>query len=99
MQSDNRIFDDLAKVVNGIAGTVAGAGREAEAALRERTKEWIVTLDFVTREEFNAVKELAANARAEADALKARLDKLEGVSAPAATSTADAADTTDAPTA
>lgn len=80
MQSDNRIFDDLAKVVNGIAGTVAGAGREAEAMLRERTKEWIGTLDFVTREEFNAVKELAANARAEADALKARLDKLEGVS-------------------
>lgn len=90
MQSDNRIFDDLAKVVNGIAGTVAGAGREAEAALRERTKEWIGTLDFVTREEFNAVKELAANARAEADALKARLDKLEGVSAPTATTTADA---------
>ncbi|MCC2601820.1 accessory factor UbiK family protein [Sphingopyxis yananensis] len=90
MQSDNRIFDDLAKVVNGIAGTVAGAGREAEAALRERTKEWIGTLDFVTREEFNAVKELAANARAEADALKARLDKLEGISAGAAPSTADA---------
>ena len=84
MQSDNRIFDDLAKVVNGIAGTVAGAGREAEAALRERTKEWIGTLDFVTREEFNAVKEMAAKARSEADALKARLDKLEGVSTPAA---------------
>lgn len=84
MQSDNRIFDDLAKVVNGIAGTVAGAGREAEAALRERTKEWIGTLDFVTREEFNAVKEMAAKARSEADALKARLDKLEGVSTPVA---------------
>lgn len=89
MQSDNRIFDDLAKVVNGIAGTVAGAGREAEAALRERTKEWIGTLDFVTREEFNAVKEMAAKARSEADALKARLDKLEGVSTPAANEGSD----------
>lgn len=87
MQSDNRIFDDLAKVVNGIAGTVAGAGREAEAALRERTKEWIGTLDFVTREEFDAVKEMAAKARAEADALKARLDKLEGISTPSSDDT------------
>lgn len=84
MQSENRVFDDLAKLVNGIAGTVAGAGREAEAAMRERAKEWIGTLDFVSREEFEAVKEMAAKARAEADALKARLDKLEGVAAPAA---------------
>lgn len=84
MQSENRVFDDLAKLVNGIAGTVAGAGREAEAAMRERAKEWIGTLDFVSREEFKAVKEMAAKARAEADALKARLDKLEGIAAPAA---------------
>lgn len=84
MQSENRVFDDLAKLVNGIAGTVAGAGREAEAAMRERAKEWIGTLDFVSREEFEAVKEMAAKARAEADALKARLDKLEGIAAPAA---------------
>ncbi|HET6538741.1 MAG TPA: accessory factor UbiK family protein [Sphingopyxis sp.] len=84
MQSENRVFDDLAKLVNGIAGTVAGAGREAEAAMRERAKEWIGTLDFVSREEFEAVKEMAAKARTEADALKARLDKLEGIAAPAA---------------
>jgi BMFP domain-containing protein YqiC len=83
MQSENRFFDDLAKMVNGIAGTVAGAGREAEAAMRERAKEWVGSMDFVSREEFEAVKEMAAKARAEADALKARLDKLEGTVKPA----------------
>ena len=84
MQSENRIFDDLAKMINGIAGTVAGAGREAEAAMRERAKEFVGRMDFVSREEFEAVKEMAAKARAEAEALKARLDKLEGASKPAA---------------
>ena len=84
MQSENRFFDDLAKMVNGVAGTVAGAGREAESAMRERAKEWIGRMDFVSREEFEAVKEMAAKARAEAEALKARLDKLEGAAKPAA---------------
>src|SRR3546814_6159394 len=56
MQSENRIFDDFAKMINGIAGTVAGAGREAEAAMRERAKEWVGRMDFVSREEFEAVK-------------------------------------------
>ncbi len=84
MQSENRIFDDLAKMVNGIAGTVAGAGREAEAAMRDRAKEWVGRMDFVSREEFDAVKQMAATARAETEALKARLDKLEGAAKPAA---------------
>ena len=84
MQSENRFFDDLAKMVNGVAGTVAGAGREAEAAMRERAKEWVGRMDFVSREEFEAVKQMAATARAETEALKARLDKLEGVAKPAA---------------
>lgn len=84
MQSENRIFDDLAKMINGIAGTVAGAGREAEAAMRERAKEFVGRMDFVSREEFEAVKQMAAKARAEAEALKARLDKLEGAAKPAA---------------
>jgi len=83
MQSENRFFDDLAKMVNGVAGTVAGAGREAEAAMRERAKEWVGRMDFVSREEFEAVKQMAATARAETEALKARLDKLEGVAKPA----------------
>ena len=84
MQSENRFFDDLAKMVNGIAGTVAGAGREAEAAMRDRAKEFVGRMDFVSREEFEAVKQMAATARAEAEALKARLDKLEGVAKAAA---------------
>ena len=78
MQSENRLFDDLVKFVNGAAGTLAGMGREAEAASRERAREWIGGLDFVSRDEFEAVKAMAAAARDEADALKARLDALEG---------------------
>jgi len=81
MQSENRMFDDLVKFVNGAAGTLAGMGREAEAATRERAKEWIGGLDFVSRDEFEAVKAMAAAARDEADALKARLDALEAKAA------------------
>lgn len=77
MQSENRFFDDLAKVVNGVAGTVAGAGREAQSAARERAREFIGGMDFVSREEFEAVKEMAAKARAEADALAERVAALE----------------------
>jgi BMFP domain-containing protein YqiC len=76
MQSDNRIFDDFAKVLNGAAGTFAGMAREGEAAMRTRMREWIGG-DFVTREEFEAVKAIAVAARDEAEALKARLDALE----------------------
>ena len=78
MQSENRLFDDLVKFVNGAAGTLAGMGRAAEAATRERAREWIGGLDFVSRDEFEAVKAMAAAARDEAEALKARLDALEG---------------------
>lgn len=77
MQSENRMFDDLVKFVNGAAGTVAGMGREAEAGARSRAREWIGGLDFVSRDEFEAVKAMAAAARDEADVLKARLDSLE----------------------
>jgi BMFP domain-containing protein YqiC len=76
MQSDNRIFDDFAKVLNGAAGTFAGMAREGEAAMRTRMREWVGG-DFVTREEFEAVKAIAVAARDEAEALKARLDALE----------------------
>ena len=81
MQSENRIFDDIAKVVNGFAGTATGMAREAESAMRERMREFVAGMDFVSREEFEAVKEMAATARAEADLLKARLDVLEGKAA------------------
>ncbi len=82
MQTENRFFDDFAKFVNGAAGTIAGVGREAEAATRERIREWIGGMDFVSRDEFEAVKAMAAAARDEADALKARLDALEAKPAP-----------------
>lgn len=77
MQSDKRIFDDLSKFLNGVAGTVAGMGREAEAGFRERTREWVAGMDLVSREEFEAVKQMAATARAEAEELKARVAALE----------------------
>jgi len=77
MQTDNRLFDDFAKMMNGAAGTIAGMGREAEAAMRERMKEWLGGLDFVSRDEFEVVKAMAAAARDEVDALKARLDAMD----------------------
>ena len=77
MQTENRFFDDLAKMLNGVAGTVAGMGREAEGSMRERMKEWIGGMDFVSRDEFEAVKAMAAAARDEADALRARVATLE----------------------
>jgi BMFP domain-containing protein YqiC len=77
MQSDNRLFDDFVKFVNGAAGTVAGMARETESAARERAREWIGGLDFVARDEFEAIKAIAIAAREEADELKARVAALE----------------------
>ncbi|MBX9860353.1 MAG: accessory factor UbiK family protein [Sphingomonas sp.] len=77
MQTENRLFDDLSKLLNGAAGTLAGMGREAEASAKAHAKEWIGGLDFVSRDEFDAVKAMAAAARDEAEALRARLDALE----------------------
>jgi BMFP domain-containing protein YqiC len=84
MQSQNRLFDDFVKMMNGAAGTVAGMTREAQAAMQERVKEWIGGLDLVSREEFEAVKAIAIAAREDAEALKARLDALEGGAKPRA---------------
>jgi BMFP domain-containing protein YqiC len=78
MQSENRFFDDLSKIINGAAGTIAGVGREFEGNARERAREWIGGLDFVSREEFDAVKAMAAQAREQVVALEARLAALEG---------------------
>jgi BMFP domain-containing protein YqiC len=84
MQSENRMFDDLVKMVNGVAGTMAGAGREAEASMREKMREWMGGADFVGRDEFEAVKAMAAAARDENELLKARIAALEAkVAAPA----------------
>lgn len=78
MQSQNRLFDDFVKVMNGAAGTIAGMTREAQSALHDRARDWIGGLDLVSREEFEAVKAMAVAAREENEALKARLDALEG---------------------
>ena len=78
MQSENRFFDDISKMINGAAGTIAGMSREAEGSMRERAKEWIGGLEFVSRDEFEAVKAMAAAARDEVEALTARLVALEG---------------------
>ena len=77
MQSQNRMLDDLVKMVTGAAGTIAGMGREAESGMRERMREWIGGLDMVSREEFDAVKAMAAAARDQNDALEARIAALE----------------------
>ena len=77
MQSENRIFDDFVKVMNGAAGTLAGMTREAEGAFRERMREWIGGLDMVSRDEFEALKAIAVAAREENQLLKARIDALE----------------------
>jgi BMFP domain-containing protein YqiC len=81
MQSENRLFDDFVKVMNGAAGTLAGMGREAESAFRERMRDWMGGLDMVSRDEFEAVKAIAVAAREENQALKARLDAFESASA------------------
>jgi BMFP domain-containing protein YqiC len=77
MQSENRLFDDFVKVMNGAAGTLAGMTREAQAAMQERFREWIGGLDLVKREEFEAVKAMAVAAREENEALRTRIEALE----------------------
>ena len=84
MQSENRMFDDFVKMVNGFAGTFAGMGREAEASAREKFKDWLGGVDFVGRDEFEAVKAMAAAARDENESLKARIVALEAKLDPAA---------------
>jgi BMFP domain-containing protein YqiC len=84
MQSQNRIFDDLVKMMNGVAGTMAGMGREAEASMRDKMREWVGGMDFVARDEFDAVKAMAVAARDENEALKKRIEALEAAVKPAA---------------
>ena len=81
MQSQNRMFDDLVKMFNGAAGTIAGMGREAEGGFRDKLREFVGGLDMVSREEFDAVKAMAAAARDENDALGRRIAALEAAAA------------------
>ncbi|GAK32372.1 hypothetical protein JCM17846_08460 [Iodidimonas nitroreducens] len=77
MQTDNRFFDDLAKLATGAAGALTSVRSEAEGAVRAFLDRRLGELDLVTREEFDAVKEMAAKARAENDRLNDRLKALE----------------------
>ena len=77
MQSENPLLADIAKLLNSAAGTMAGMGREARDAARERVKEAVGGLEFVSRDEFDAVKDMAAKAREENEILKSRLAALE----------------------
>lgn len=77
MQSENPMIADFVKLANAAAGTFAGMTREARDGARERLKGALGGMDFVSREEFEAVKAMAANAREEAETLKARVAALE----------------------
>ena len=77
MQSENPIIADFVKLANSAAGTLAGMTREAREGARERMKEALGGLDFVSREEFDAVKDMAATAREKVEVLEAKLAALE----------------------
>ena len=77
MQSQNPMIADFVKLANSAAGTFAGMTREARESAKERLKESMGGMDFVSREEFDAVKDMAAKAREENEALSERLAKLE----------------------
>jgi BMFP domain-containing protein YqiC len=77
MQTQSSVFDDLAKLLTGAMGMAQGAGDEAKSFMRAQADRFVAEMDLVSRDDFEAVKELAAAARAEADALKARVAALE----------------------
>ncbi|MEM9501587.1 MAG: accessory factor UbiK family protein [Pseudomonadota bacterium] len=77
MQSENPIIADFVKLANSAAGTMAGMTREARESARERLREAMGGVDFVSREEFDTVKAMAQKAREQADALEAKVAELE----------------------
>ena len=77
MQSENTLIADFVKLANAAAGTFAGMTREARDGARERVREAFGGMDFVSRDEFDAVKDMAARAREEAAALSIRVALLE----------------------
>ena len=88
MQTRSRIFDDLAKVAGGAVSTFTGLKAEIEVLIRQQIERFLLDADMVPRDEFDAVKELAANARSGQDALDKRVLNLErklGVKAPSNT--------------
>jgi BMFP domain-containing protein YqiC len=77
MQTNNKFFDDMSKVMTNAMGVAQGAKDEAETAMKSWIDRWLADRDFVTREEFDAVKAMAQKAREENAELHKRLDALE----------------------
>jgi BMFP domain-containing protein YqiC len=77
MQTQSPFFDELAKLMSDAAGAADGVRREAESAVRGQMQRMLQDMDLVTREEFEAVREMAANAREENERLAARISALE----------------------
>ena len=77
MQSSNKIFDDISQLMSNAMGVAQGARSEAETAMKSWVDRWLADRDFVTREEFDAVRAMAQKAREENAVLMARLDALE----------------------
>ena len=73
----NKAFDDAARVAGGALGTLAALRREVEALVRHQFDRVLARMDLVTRDEFEAVKEMAVTARAAQDRLEARVAELE----------------------
>jgi len=83
MQTDNRLADDLAKVAASAVGVIAGVKDEVEGRLRQVFERLLDDMDLVNRDEFEAVKAMAAKARAENERLAARIATLEDAGKPA----------------
>ncbi|MEO0386515.1 MAG: accessory factor UbiK family protein [Pseudomonadota bacterium] len=77
MQTRSRLFDDISQLMTNAMGVAQGAREEAETAMKSMLDRWMADRDFVSRDEFDAVRAMAQKAREENDALKARLDALE----------------------
>ncbi|HXY98383.1 MAG TPA: accessory factor UbiK family protein [Stellaceae bacterium] len=85
MQTENRLLDDLARVATGALGALTGVRDELETRLREQFERILARMNLVQREEFDAVQAMVAKARAEQEALAARVAALEARLGPAAT--------------
>lgn len=77
MQTRNKIMDDISQLMTNAMGVAQGAREEAETAMKSMIDRWLADRDFVTREEFEAVRSMAQKAREENAALEARLAALE----------------------
>ena len=79
MQTKNKFMDDIGQIMTNAMGVAQGAKDEAETALKGLVDRWLADRNFVTREEFEAVRGMAQKAREQNDALAARLDTLEAI--------------------